>query len=323
MPSDFIAYISSPTFTFVVGKEKKRFTVHSEPMMRLSAKMKTLMDSATLDEIPLVHDWSEEVDEQTFLLLYEFAYRGDYAPPECGKKEFIESPKWPQPKSIEGKEHSSDSESTSSSLNELSEFARQRAIAAAADLHEYSCKNPTLDPSVPKGFYFFYPRVLICKDKRLLYKYPLKMYSDLVAEHSLSHEKSISKQLAQFAPTGNFHPANDFGPVFLGHLDLYFLAGRYEILALQDLVLLKIAATLALYTLCEESVHDVLEFARISYYRTQPGDRLRSLIMTYMATSLGQLGEDKSFVDLVAEGGDFTKDIWNLTWKMIPPHHVT
>ncbi|PYH83730.1 hypothetical protein BO82DRAFT_362966, partial [Aspergillus uvarum CBS 121591] len=100
MDTEFSEIISSPLFTFIVGKAKKEITVHSEALASLSPTLDKLINGEMIEAKTGRVDWTEVTEEATFLRPCEYAYVRDYAPPPCSHRE-IEPPSVPVSKSPE------------------------------------------------------------------------------------------------------------------------------------------------------------------------------------------------------------------------------
>ena len=162
--------------------------------------------------------------------------------------------------------------------------------------------------------YPFQGQILPHLEKNIQISHFQDTFTSLNMQFTQSYGNSLSEHKAKFAPLKNFHPREDFSPVFLGHAKLYILADTYGIMPLVDQDLYKLGATLAHFRLCEDNVNDVVELVRCSYQGTRPRDALRTLVTTYVLSVLGQIGESNCFQELLAEGGDFVLDFWQMIW---------
>ena len=77
---------------FHVGPEGTNFTVHAQPLARLSQPLNTLINGNMLEAKTGVIDW-KDTDEETFLRFCEFAYVQDYTPPRFGECSNRDKPK--------------------------------------------------------------------------------------------------------------------------------------------------------------------------------------------------------------------------------------
>ncbi|GMG25948.1 unnamed protein product [Aspergillus oryzae] len=117
---------------------------------------------------------------------------------------------------------------------------------------------------------------------------------------------------------GNTQLNEDFTPVFLGHARLYVLADKYGIESLTQLVLEKLKQTLNDFKLSAANVTDIIELVRFTYAHTPRlatgRNELRTLVMMFIISSIGQIGETESFQELLGDGGDFVVDFWQIVW---------
>ncbi|KAE8308279.1 hypothetical protein BDV41DRAFT_581563 [Aspergillus transmontanensis] len=133
---------------------------------------------------------------------------------------------------------------------------------------------------------------------------------------SLAAHEMASKKT--FAPRGNTQLNEDFTPVFLGHARLYVLADKYGIESLTQLVLEKLKQTLNDFKLSAANVTDIIELVRFTYAHTPRlvtgRNELRTLVMMFIISSIGQIGETELFQELLGDGGDFVVDFWKIVW---------
>lgn len=85
--------MNSLLFEFCVGPEKKNFTIHSGALLPLSPYFVSLINGEMREAQERRVVW-DDIDEQTFLIFSQFAYRGDYKVPES-------PPDYPKPREDE------------------------------------------------------------------------------------------------------------------------------------------------------------------------------------------------------------------------------
>ncbi|PYI11724.1 hypothetical protein BO78DRAFT_466270 [Aspergillus sclerotiicarbonarius CBS 121057] len=295
MEGNFGKCISSPLFTFIVGQAKREIVVHSAPLASLSSTLDKLINGTMLEAKLHKVDWSGVIEEDTFVRLCEFAYVGDYTPPPCSERNA--RPQTPISASELPKEpHDDECEAETSSRSMTKK--KKRNPLEALEAHE------PWDP--------FHSHILPCKEMSISSHHLRDKLAGLHAQFTKSHAELSSRQRVKFAPTRHSHPQEDFTPVFLGHAKLYILADTYGILPLAELVLYKLATTLTQFRLCENNVGDVAELVRWSYQSTRPHDALRTLVTTYVVSVLGQISKSPGFQELLAEGGEFVLDFWQI-----------
>jgi hypothetical protein len=116
-------------------------------------------------------------------------------------------------------------------------------------------------------------------------------------------------------PVANESAEEDFTPVFLGHAQLYVLADKHGIKNLTSLALEKLHRTLVLFQLHECRITDILELARYTYTNTHEKDSRRLLITEYIAGEIDSIGKSTEFYSLLEDVGEFAVDFWKFTQK--------
>lgn len=116
-------------------------------------------------------------------------------------------------------------------------------------------------------------------------------------------------------PRKQFVQGESYSKVFLCHAALYRLGDLWNVESLKALALFKLHKTLCVFQLGDDNNGDVIGLVRYVYSEpgkapTQAIGSLRSLACQYMATHAVTLSHDDSFMDLLAEGGDFVKDFF-------------
>ncbi|KAI9042374.1 uncharacterized protein KD926_005669 [Aspergillus affinis] len=274
-------------------------------------------------------DWSEVVEEDTFVRLCEYAYQGDYTPPPCVERGATLS----IPEANAEPEENDWGHSTSTTMRKLKKGNQwgktnksnvRNNIEAPLDPEACLIPEPAACPSpepVPEAeepydpYDPFQGRILPYREKSIWTRHLKDKFEDLKKRYADSVDSALLLHKAKFAPMGNDDHQEDFAPVFLGHAKLYILADRYNILSLADLVLQKLVVTLGDFKLCEDNISNVVELVQFVYEHTRADDALRTLVTTYIVSVLGQIGESSAFRELLVDGGDFVHDFWQSVWK--------
>ncbi len=81
--TDLSRVFTSEPFTFIVGSEKERVVVHSKAIARLSPSLKVLISGPMQEAQTKIVEW-DDVEPEDFIKFCQFAYIGDYSPPELG-----------------------------------------------------------------------------------------------------------------------------------------------------------------------------------------------------------------------------------------------
>ncbi|PLB47660.1 hypothetical protein P170DRAFT_476343 [Aspergillus steynii IBT 23096] len=293
MDSQFAKSISSELFTFVVGQARKEFTVHSGPLASLSSPLDRLMNGPMMEAKARKVDWSQVVDEDTFVRLCQYAYSCDYTPPVRSVKEKAETRQMA---------------SVSASKNEQQE--------PALSFYPRRHKVPPIPSSMLSRFNKSFPSPNDSHNEKSISTRQLQeKFCDLRERHAKLHSNAVSQQTTKFASTGNYCHPQGLKPDFLGHVKLYILADTYGILPLAHLVLFRLGAALGSLTPSESNMGEIVALVRFSYQRTRPNDPLRILVAAYVASVSSQIGLCGDLQDLLVEGGDFVCDLWKAIWN--------
>lgn len=125
-----------------------------------------------------------------------------------------------------------------------------------------------------------------------------------------------SELIKQSTPCGNDNADQDFTGILLAHARMYTLAETYMVHPLKTLALHKLHLTLCDFELCDRRTKDIVELCRYAYKnghdRSEDGtlDRLRALVVEYMAIEICTIQVHEQFLSLIEEGGEFVSDFW-------------
>ncbi|PLB49344.1 hypothetical protein P170DRAFT_384105 [Aspergillus steynii IBT 23096] len=323
MDSKFGRSLSSALFTFIVGQGRKEITVHSAPLADLSPTLDSLMNGGMLEAKLRQADWSEVVEEDTFVRLCEYAYRGDYKPPRCvDRGATLDNPDANAESEEPARGHLTSAAKKKSKKGRVKRNhirddipAPQPVEDAAADsIEEPAAAEPEPVPEEEEPYDSFNGHILPYREKSIWSRHLKDRFENLNQLYANAYNSALPLQKVEFAPKGNSDPQEDFAPVFLGHAKLYILADTYNIPSLAALVLQKLAITLGDFKLSEDNISNVIELVQFAYQHTRADDALRTLATTYVVSVLGQIGEISAFRELLAEGGDFVHDFWQSVW---------
>ncbi|OKL64288.1 hypothetical protein UA08_00541 [Talaromyces atroroseus] len=224
-----------------------------------------------------------DVKMDTFAQLCEFAYSQDYTPPTYQQSSHFSTT---SPSSKKGKKKT-----------KKSDIPR----------YGFTGDEPVPEPETERG-----PPSEPGFGVETNHAFELPLKQRTISERDLRNvfldlEYPPFKSTYQFKPEGNESPTQDFTHVLVGHAELYVLADNF--------------------TVYETNVVCITEFLRFVYQNTPPLkgeiDPLRNLASRYVASILGQIGDIETFKQLLAEGGDFVIDFWNLIWAVdIPSRSV-
>ncbi|KAN0080907.1 hypothetical protein V8E54_004111 [Elaphomyces granulatus] len=307
---------------FHIGPEGTEFTVHAQPLARLSQPLNMLIYGKMLEATTGVIDW-KDTDEETFIRFCEFAYVKNYTPPKFSECTRVEEPK----------------------QAETPDFPFITSIPKRIIKKKpgTSCANKVIGWPSHDQESSTLPEM---KDNKTRRRQLMSQLHNLFSENDYPPPSSNLTFYQQFDPVSNTSPHQDFTPVLVGHAQLYVLADKYDVRELKSLVLHKLYTTLEKFTLCEARIADVMELVRFAYDNTPPSpqpsaapsavfqaannittasggsnckekkvDGLRKLVTRFVVSKLDAVAESDAFLDLLHYGGDFVKDFWSVLWN--------
>jgi hypothetical protein len=287
-------------FTFIVGKERKTFVLHSKAVAATSPQFSALVNGG-LSEAQTRTAELGDIDPATFDRFVEYAYRRDYTVPTWTRDEGVATPDDtpPTPPAPEEEPPVPDFDPP------VPDFDPPVPDAYPADDLPRS-PSPPLDPW---GSW----RTSTKKRKKVTMR-------DNFTKHVYLHDnkKPTDALIDGFEPTSNSSADQDFTSIFLAHAQLYTLADMRLVLPLKTLALHKLHNTLSSFSLYEERLGDVLELARYAYSqgqdRSEEGklDELRELVVRYIACEPKAFSKLQEFRYLMDSEGEFAGDLFDV-----------
>ena len=302
--------LSSPLFTFTVGTNKKELIVHSSALAGLSPTLNALMNGEMV-EAKTRHVIWPDVDEDTFARLCEFAYLRNYTPPSF---RLINGKSPPTGVMEAAKERNRRKKPRNLNWDAWAEPFPEPAVEPEPELEPKSEVAPDEVPTHEDAF---------CNNPEIPYRersvWSGQLRDAFVRSHVVPTLQNDGVDLT-FAPPKNTGSWEDFTPVFLEQARLYVLADKYGIESLCQLVLFKLYSTLKGFKLYDTGLSAIIEFVRFVYLNTPENngskvDALRNLVIRYVVSVLGQIGEMECFQELLEEGGPFVSDLWHIIWS--------
>ncbi|KAI9777302.1 MAG: hypothetical protein M1816_004801 [Peltula sp. TS41687] len=312
MAISYESIVGSTPFKFLVGPDKKLFTVHAALVAHHSKPLSALVNGGML-EAKEGCAFLEDVDEQMFVRFSQYAYTGDYvaADPEILLDQSMigtAQDEAPAPSRIE------DSPPTDNL-----EVAAPDHFEALADagFGASIVDQPGAEPSVPWG---------ASRSKKKSKRATQKFFGSGDSDSSMWTTPSKKLLLGTdfgartypisipcFQPRVNKESCENYTDVFLCHARLYVFAVMYDIEPLRNLCLHKLQRTLAKFTLFRERVGDIVELLRYAYDNTSDRDGqtdgLRSLLAHYAACQVEDLARSDNFELLFGGDGSFARDL--------------
>jgi hypothetical protein len=228
----------------------------------------------------------EDIEPSDFARFVEYAYRHDYTVPSWTRDESVE---------VEVRDISLGSPSSDASFSDVEPSPNAPFEAIRTRAYEIISERNT-PQSTMLEYKIRNRNYLICGDPK-------------------------AAMLHGFEYKGRYAPADNFGPVFLGHAWLYTFPCMRLVEPLKHLALHKLHIALMDFHLYDERLIDVIELARYAYdhgeNRREDGtiEDLRMLVVEYIASELSTFKGHKDFVEMLEEGGEFVTDFWFVAVK--------
>ena len=285
--------MDGPMVQFRLGPEGKPMIIHKVLVEELSQPLKTLLNGPMEEAQSGVVKW-KDVDKSTFVLFAEFAYAGDYT---LGSESLAKDLRGLAESPSDGSKETRPDEMTFQPVNTEEEPKGPSDIDQAFEQSYDGWCGTTFTSKKKKGARKWAkeeldgPTVTKGKFSNLNFPFP----PNLIQRHKTRPNAS---------------PTEDYGPVLLGHARLYVLADKYDIPTLKDLSLHRLYETLRTFTLYEDRYDDVLGLVRYVYDNTSGcDDRLRDLVLRYLASEAKPFMKNEKCRDLVEERGELGRDL--------------
>lgn len=305
--------MQSKLFTFIVGAEEQSFPVHSAVIGKISRPLTALMDGPMAEAQANVATL-DDVRAEDFARFCQFAYTGDYTAPqardlsinsETGMLAGTGPPHTPKKPSLTHKMRKSGKITTASrqlavshgTIIDLGDSSSDRVREHGSSpnfLDRFGASNPDITQA-PKKF----SGQLYCLQT------PRLKYLTVCTPETLPWSKRNE----------------DSTPVFLAHVRMYVLADKYAVCSLPALCLQKLHTTLKSFVPHRNQLNSITTLIR-EVYETTPDrdgelDALRELVLLYVndenfAIGHSPLAKSPEFLELMAEGGDFARDMWKV-----------
>lgn len=277
--------ISSKPFRFIVGPQKREFTIHSALVAHQSRALNTLVNGVMQEAQDGYATW-EHVDERTFVRFSQYAYTGDYhgaapfLPASTTSNTVPNGPGHPESSGKLGATTSIVPNGASlASHPVLSSFFTTNTLPNRAS-------QPVYEPSPPK--------TPTSTKRDILWDAFENAQCYNLGNHSLS------------APRKNTNPREEYAGVFLSHARLYVFADCYGILRLERLSFTKLHRALVAFELYDARIDGIIELLRYCYEDAAP-ERLRGLVVHFAACHVEKLCKSDDFQTLLEAHGELSK----------------
>jgi len=222
----------------------------------------------------------EDIDEGTFVRFIQYLYTGDYT--EASPEILVESSNIglePEPIPV------LESEAEGASERNADDFA-----VSSRRYKKAKSKGSIWDATGPSSHLSL--REQACGD-----------FQEGCPDRATTH----------WEPRANREACEDYTEVLSSHARLYILADRFDIEALQALALQKLQMTLSRFKLHEERTIDLIRTLQYTYENTldkkHTTDRLRLLLVKYVACFVEDFCINADFCRLLEEPGEISRDL--------------
>lgn len=272
--------LQSKQVVFVTTRDSSlEYTIHRDLIAKQSRALEALVNGQ-MEEAAHRRVVFEDLDDDTLVRFFQFAYTGDYTTPQFSLDPDIVSSPISQggssdsmtEKARNADKRSPESDSTEDSEGKMKKSKKRKGQSTSRVLR----------------------RMLDAKDY------------DIETAHGISSARCKTRP--------NSSAQEDYTPVLLGHARLYVFGEKWGVENLKTLALRKLHDTLSTFTLFEARRRDIVELLRFSYSDENTPDRevideLRSLVMLYVGCEVESLSQCPDFVILLGEGGRLAQNL--------------
>ena len=288
--------ILSPQFTFVLGADETRVTVHSAMVSKLSDHMNALISNGMKESQEGLVKWPD-VELDVFSAMYEFALTKDYGIPQMTQAR--------------------------SAKNAFKNPGSSQAIALPAELDDHGLEPANTAGSSETEFMSYLNKADRKKSKSK--RNPSRYWGDDDDEIQPHNPHPDSLLWTQFEKLSASYPAakqNDvvenFNPLF--DAKVYCLAHERLVESLMLCSLRHMHEELSKLKAKNRTVEEkkaVIEVAEFVYSNTEgrngtANDRLRTLISSFVAADQPSLETHKDFWPLLGSCGELSSDLYRL-----------
>ncbi|KAK3934239.1 hypothetical protein QBC46DRAFT_359169 [Diplogelasinospora grovesii] len=271
--------ISSKTFRFSIGMQKREFAMHSALVSAQCPALSRLVNGE-FKEARDFHAELESVNEETFILFAQYAYTGDYNSEMS--KGLLEGPR-------------------KEARSFIVEDSKMELTQASPELEDVM---PVLEEAPAEPVQEWVSWSVSSKKKRC-------------SKCKRPHEEDTTRRdklWGEFknACSSDLPPRMDWpvakscsGNVFLSHARLYVFADCYGISGLMDLSFYKLGKALVDIEVDSDKVADVVDVLQYCYDELTP-PKLRSLLVLYAACKVETLWKSTKFRELLARQSELS-----------------
>ncbi|KAM0307990.1 hypothetical protein ACHAPM_000725 [Fusarium culmorum] len=295
---------TSKPFKFLIGPDQTEYTIHSALVAHQSSVLSAMVNGSFRESSEYCVKWGD-IDEIVFNNFWQFVYTGDYDNPEpLMPKEVTleeEEPKpndCQQPPAVPILDEPAEDEPID--LAEL-EVAAMEAAAMEAAAMEQAIADAEELPAEPESVEEAAPDDIPSPSA----KKEMKTKTAVVRKTSLWIDFLFSWDCPS-EPLDFDDTLRDFANPLVHHAKVYTLADRYAVGRLMEISRKKLHRSLTDHPVSKEANGDVVELVRYAFEELVP-DRLRDLVVHYIACVVEHLWKVEEFQELVGTHGSLSK----------------
>ncbi|EFZ00923.1 BTB/POZ domain protein [Metarhizium robertsii] len=294
----YSAIASSKPYRFFVGPQRRKFTIHSEVVAGISPYLDKLVNGDFKEGIENQVQW-EDVDEETFVCFWQYAYTGDYDVPR--------EPKTPEA-TIKGEGRGENEMKSPENANEPHTFVEVTTSGKST--------NKQADPRMRKKHMKKRSKKRLTENARReeegeepkpepSYEPPSKRKQlwEVFTALRLTNSYQVEVQPARESQRDDFYASD-----LLCHARVFAFADCYGIFDLMELSYSCIHRILCNLDLRTETLADIIAFVHYCYETPAPPD-LKELVVLYSACNIEKLWVDEQFQHIIETHGDLSRAV--------------
>ncbi|KAM0373558.1 hypothetical protein ACHAPY_009221 [Fusarium culmorum] len=305
---------TSKPFKFLIGPDQTEYTIHSALVAHQSSVLSAMVNGSFRESSEYCVKWGD-IDEIVFNSFWQFVYTGDYDNPEpLMPKEVTleeEEPKpndCQQPPAVPILDEPAEDEPIDLAELEVAamevaamEAAAMEAAAMEAAAMEQAIADAEELPTEPESVEEAAPGDIPSPSA----KKEMKTKTAVVRKTSLWIDFLFFWDCPS-EPLDFDDTLRDFANPLVHHAKVYTLADRYAVGTLMEISHNRLHLSLTDHPVSKEANGDVVELVRYAFEELVP-DRLRDLVVHYIAYVVEHLWKVEEFQELVGTHGSLSK----------------
>ncbi|KAI8152716.1 hypothetical protein K4K49_008664 [Colletotrichum sp. SAR 10_70] len=296
--------LKSRHITFVIGLEKKEFTVHEASIASLSEPLRVLVTGNMKEATQARVIW-DDTEPSVFAGFMEYAYSGNFSIPASRKNESPET-------------HNEEEMETEEEQSEVDDDDRDASERHAADERDNGSDGN--DDDDDDDDYDKEPSLLkdVRDEKGTKREYCAK--NNFAKKHFLSEK---------FCPSCSSLDTDSIPceiAAYTAVAKLYVLADKYDVSALKNLCTSKLARSLSRARGIRNTLSIVVHTIRFLYKHTMKKDQLRQLLLRFLIADLEWAMRNSKVRTMLSDAPELASELFLLVphyyWKELQKGHA-